>query len=139
MTVIPFPLSYSSFVFHVLLIFLFPFSSLYSSNLLLQPTASNTPKCRDLLPNVELCLHCCFNWLPSKLSMLKIAIWIIFNFCRGKSQSPFNQVKHALPALACVINSNDKVLVKLIKYVYFTYPTLRKTHIWYIGRVVYNI
>ncbi|KAK8987985.1 hypothetical protein V6N11_065587 [Hibiscus sabdariffa] len=43
-----------------------------------------------------------------KHSMLRIATWTLLNFCRGKPQPPFDQVKPALPTLACLIHLNDE-------------------------------
>ncbi|KAL4311359.1 hypothetical protein GQ457_01G032970 [Hibiscus cannabinus] len=43
-----------------------------------------------------------------KHSMLRIATWTLLNFCRGKPQPPFDQVKPALPTLACLIDLNDE-------------------------------
>ncbi|KAJ7977885.1 Importin subunit alpha [Quillaja saponaria] len=44
----------------------------------------------------------------AKLSMLRNATWTLSNFCRGKPQPLFDQVKPALPALAHLIHSNDE-------------------------------
>ncbi|XWS58119.1 hypothetical protein CRYUN_Cryun08bG0007400 [Craigia yunnanensis] len=44
----------------------------------------------------------------AKLSMLRNATWTLSNFCRGKPQPPFDQVKPAVPALARLIHSNDE-------------------------------
>jgi len=43
----------------------------------------------------------------AKLSMLRNATWTLSNFCRGKPQPNFDQVKPALPALARLVHSND--------------------------------
>ncbi|KAI5424509.1 variant 2, Inositol monophosphatase 1 [Lathyrus oleraceus] len=40
--------------------------------------------------------------------MLRNATWTLSNFCRGKPQPSFDQVKPALPALASLIHSNDE-------------------------------
>ncbi|KEH41662.1 importin subunit alpha [Medicago truncatula] len=48
----------------------------------------------------------------AKLSMLRKASWTLSNFCRGKPQPPFDQVKSALPALVdLIINSRDEEVV----------------------------
>ncbi|OAY62624.1 Importin subunit alpha-1b [Ananas comosus] len=44
----------------------------------------------------------------AKLSMLRNATWTLSNFCRGKPQPAFEQVKPALPALARLIHSTDE-------------------------------
>lgn len=70
--------------------------------------AGDSPRCRDLvlaqgalLPLLEQLND------NSKLSMLRNATWTLSNFCRGKPQPDFNQVKLALPALARLVHSND--------------------------------
>ncbi|KAF5752163.1 importin subunit alpha-1 isoform X1 [Tripterygium wilfordii] len=71
--------------------------------------AGDSPKCRDLVLNhralvpllAQLNEH-------SKLSMLRNATWTLSNFCRGKPQPPFEQVKPALPALERLVHSNDE-------------------------------
>ncbi|KAG6498923.1 hypothetical protein ZIOFF_038676 [Zingiber officinale] len=71
--------------------------------------AGDSPKCRDLvLANGAL-----FPLLQqlnehAKLSMLRNATWTLSNFCRGKPQPDFDQVKPALPALERLIHSNDE-------------------------------
>ncbi|KAG6531970.1 hypothetical protein ZIOFF_005807 [Zingiber officinale] len=71
--------------------------------------AGDSPKCRDLvLANGAL-----FPLLQqlnehAKLSMLRNATWTLSNFCRGKPQPDFEQVKPALPALERLIHSNDE-------------------------------
>ena len=42
------------------------------------------------------------------MSMLRNATWTLSNFCRGKPQPDFGQVKAALPALARLIHSQDE-------------------------------
>ncbi|KAH1116498.1 hypothetical protein GLYMA_17G031000v4 [Glycine max] len=44
----------------------------------------------------------------AKLSMLRNATWTLSNFCRGKPQPPFEQVRPALPALERLVFSNDE-------------------------------
>ncbi|KAL0388854.1 UNVERIFIED_CONTAM: Importin subunit alpha-1a [Sesamum radiatum] len=44
----------------------------------------------------------------AKLSMLRNATWTLSNFCRGKPQPHFEQVRPALPALQRLIYSNDE-------------------------------
>ncbi|KAI4378066.1 hypothetical protein MLD38_015603 [Melastoma candidum] len=71
--------------------------------------AGDSPKCRDLVLSsgalgpllAQLNEH-------AKLSMLRNATWTLSNFCRGKPQPPFEQVKPALPALTHLIHSTDE-------------------------------
>nr|ACJ85746.1 unknown [Medicago truncatula] len=71
--------------------------------------AGDSPRCRDLVlghgalvpPLAQLNEH-------AKLSMLRNATWTLSNFCTGKPQPPFDQVKPALPALVGLIHSNDE-------------------------------
>ncbi|GAB2294296.1 Inositol monophosphatase 1 [Dionaea muscipula] len=71
--------------------------------------AGDSPRCRDLVFShgalipllAQLNEH-------SKLSMLRNATWTLSNFCRGKPQPPFEQVRPALPALARLIHSTDE-------------------------------
>jgi importin subunit alpha-1 len=71
--------------------------------------AGDSPRCRDLvlshgalLPLMEQLRD------SSKISMLRNATWTLSNFCRGKPQPEFNEVKKALPALARLVHSNDE-------------------------------
>ncbi|CAI9109255.1 OLC1v1009042C1 [Oldenlandia corymbosa var. corymbosa] len=72
--------------------------------------AGESPKCRDFvlghgaLPG----LLAQFNE-KSTLSMLRTATWTLSNFCRGKPQPDFEQMKVALPILAyLIIHSDDQ-------------------------------
>ncbi|CAI0549352.1 unnamed protein product [Linum tenue] len=69
--------------------------------------AGDSPRCRDLvLGNGALLPLLAQLNEHAKLSMLRNATWALSNFCRGKPQPPFDQVKPALPALARLIHSN---------------------------------
>ncbi|KAM5568835.1 importin subunit alpha-1-like [Rosa sericea] len=71
--------------------------------------AGDSPRCRDLVLSsgalmpllAQLNEH-------AKLSMLRNATWTLSNFCRGKPQPQFDQVKPALPALERLVHSNDE-------------------------------
>lgn len=71
--------------------------------------AGDSPRCRDLVLSsgalmpllAQLNEH-------AKLSMLRNATWTLSNFCRGKPQPHFEQVKPALPALERLVHSNDE-------------------------------
>ncbi|KAB5545322.1 hypothetical protein DKX38_013434 [Salix brachista] len=71
--------------------------------------AGDSPKCRDLVLShgalvpllAQLNEH-------AKLSMLRNATWTLSNFCRGKPQPPFEQVRPALPALERLVHSTDE-------------------------------
>ncbi|KAL3505666.1 hypothetical protein ACH5RR_031048 [Cinchona calisaya] len=71
--------------------------------------AGDSPGCRDLVLShgalvpllTQLNEH-------TKLSMLRNATWTLSNFCRGKPQPPFEQVRPALPALQHLVLSNDE-------------------------------
>lgn len=71
--------------------------------------AGDSPKCRDLVLGhgalVSLLSQLNEN---AKLSMLRNATWTLSNFCRGKPQPPFEQVRPALPALQHLVYSNDE-------------------------------
>ncbi|WOL15755.1 importin subunit alpha-1b-like [Canna indica] len=71
--------------------------------------AGDSPRCRDLV----LASGALFPLLQqlnehAKLSMLRNATWTLSNFCRGKPQPAFEQVKPALPALERLIHSTDE-------------------------------
>nr|AGT16922.1 importin [Saccharum hybrid cultivar R570] len=69
----------------------------------------NSPKCRDLvLGHGGLFLLLLQLNEHANLSMLRNATWTLSNFCRGKPQPNFDQVKPALPALQCLIHSQDE-------------------------------
>ncbi|KAI4310932.1 hypothetical protein MLD38_035875 [Melastoma candidum] len=71
--------------------------------------AGDSPKCRDLvLSNGALGSLLAQLNEHAKLSMLRNATWTLSNFCRGKPQPPFEQVKPALPALTHLIHSTDE-------------------------------
>lgn len=71
--------------------------------------AGDSPPCRDLvlqagaMQPLLMQLH-----QNSKLSMLRNATWTLSNFCRGKPQPEFENVKPALPTLAQLIFSPDE-------------------------------
>ncbi|KAI4349915.1 hypothetical protein L6164_010457 [Bauhinia variegata] len=71
--------------------------------------AGDSPRCRDLVLSHGALLPLLSQLNEhAKLSMLRNATWTLSNFCRGKPQPPFDQVKPALPALAHLIHSNDE-------------------------------
>lgn len=71
--------------------------------------AGDSPPCRDLvlqagaMQPLLMQLHS-----NSKLSMLRNATWTLSNFCRGKPQPDFENVRPALPTLAQLIFSPDE-------------------------------
>ncbi|KAG8067233.1 hypothetical protein GUJ93_ZPchr0005g15587 [Zizania palustris] len=71
--------------------------------------AGDSPKCRDLVL-VSGGLFPLLQQLNehAKLSMLRNATWTLSNFCRGKPQPNFEQVKPALSALQRLIHSQDE-------------------------------
>ncbi|GAA0139587.1 transporter [Lithospermum erythrorhizon] len=71
--------------------------------------AGDSPKCRDLVLGFGALMPLLLQLNEqAKLSMLRNATWTLSNFCRGKPQPPFEQVKPALPALQRLIYSNDE-------------------------------
>ncbi|GAV61519.1 Arm domain-containing protein/IBB domain-containing protein [Cephalotus follicularis] len=71
--------------------------------------AGDSPRCRDLVLGHGALLPLLAQLNEhAKLSMLRNATWTLSNFCRGKPQPAFDQVKPALPALARLIHSNDE-------------------------------
>ncbi|XP_042055246.1 importin subunit alpha-2-like [Salvia splendens] len=71
--------------------------------------AGDSPRCRDLVLNNGALVPLLAQLKGStKLSMLRNATWTLSNFCRGKPQPPFEQVRPAIPALERLIYSDDE-------------------------------
>lgn len=71
--------------------------------------AGDSPRCRDLVLGHGALLPLLAQLNEhAKLSMLRNATWTLSNFCRGKPQPPFDEVRPALPALYRLVNSNDE-------------------------------
>ncbi|XP_041993750.1 importin subunit alpha-like [Salvia splendens] len=71
--------------------------------------AGDSPKCRDLVLGYGALMPLLSQFSDQlKLSMLRNATWTLSNFCRGKPQPPFEQVKPALLALTLLIHMNDE-------------------------------
>ncbi|KAL1802245.1 hypothetical protein DCAR_0933822 [Daucus carota subsp. sativus] len=71
--------------------------------------AGDSPKCRDfVLGNGALVPLLSQLNEHAKLSMLRNATWTLSNFCRGKPQPAFDQMRPVLPALQRLIHSNDE-------------------------------
>lgn len=71
--------------------------------------AGDSPRCRDLVLQYN-ALDPLMAQLNenSKISMLRNATWTLSNFCRGKPQPPFDEVRRALPVLSKLIHSQDE-------------------------------
>ncbi|KAL2464190.1 Importin subunit alpha-2 [Forsythia ovata] len=71
--------------------------------------AGDSPRCRDLVLGHGALIPLLSQLNEhAKLSMLRNATWTLSNFCRGKPQPPFEQVRAALPALQRLVHSNDE-------------------------------
>ncbi|XP_057776651.1 importin subunit alpha-like [Salvia miltiorrhiza] len=71
--------------------------------------AGDSPKCRDLVLSYGALAPLLAQFSDqAKLSMLRNATWTLSNFCRGKPQPQFEQVKPALPALTHLIHTTDE-------------------------------
>ncbi|KAG6422314.1 hypothetical protein SASPL_118882 [Salvia splendens] len=71
--------------------------------------AGDSPKCRDLVLGYGALAPLLAQFTDqAKLSMLRNATWTLSNFCRGKPQPHFDQVKPALPALTHLIHTTDE-------------------------------
>ncbi|KAL3625991.1 hypothetical protein CASFOL_029540 [Castilleja foliolosa] len=70
--------------------------------------AGDSPKSRDLVLTLGALMPLLTQFNDrAKLSMLRTATWTLANFCSGKPQLQFEQVKQALAAVARVIHTND--------------------------------
>ncbi|CAN8274973.1 unnamed protein product [Cochlearia groenlandica] len=71
--------------------------------------AGDSPRCRDLVLSQGALIPLLSQLNEhAKLSMLRNATWTLSNFCRGKPQPSFDQVRPALPALERLIHSTDE-------------------------------
>mmetsp|Transcript_11535 Transcript_11535/g.27665 ORF Transcript_11535/g.27665 Transcript_11535/m.27665 type:complete len:523 (+) Transcript_11535:157-1725(+) len=72
--------------------------------------AGDSAKLRDLVLSHNALMPLLRQLDPNttRISMLRNATWTLSNFCRGKPQPPFEQVKGALPTLASLIYSTDE-------------------------------
>jgi HEAT repeat protein len=71
--------------------------------------AGDSPRCRDLVLSHGALAPLMDQLKGSgKMSMLRNATWTLSNFCRGKPQPDFEQVKLALPALARLVQAADE-------------------------------
>ncbi|WJX89578.1 hypothetical protein P8452_71563 [Trifolium repens] len=67
--------------------------------------AGDSPRYRDLVLSYGALIPLLSQFNErTKSSILRIATWALLNFCRGKPQPPFEQVRPALPALARLDN-----------------------------------
>ncbi|CAH2044640.1 unnamed protein product [Thlaspi arvense] len=74
--------------------------------------AGDATQCRDLVLE-------CGALMPllaqlnehSTSSMVRNATWTLSNFCRGKPQPPFDQVKPTIPAFERLVHSNDEEIL----------------------------
>ncbi|KAL3625990.1 hypothetical protein CASFOL_029539 [Castilleja foliolosa] len=74
--------------------------------------AGDSPKSRDLVLALGALMPLLAQFKNrAKLSMLRNASWTLANFCSGKAQLPFEQVKEALAAVARVIRTKDGSLL----------------------------
>ncbi|KAK2357011.1 importin subunit alpha-2 [Trifolium repens] len=74
--------------------------------------AGDSPRCRDLVLSYGALIPLLSQFNErAESSMLGVATWALSNFCRGKPQPPFEQVRPALPALARLVFSNDIELI----------------------------
>ncbi|XP_010522816.1 PREDICTED: importin subunit alpha-3 isoform X2 [Tarenaya hassleriana] len=71
--------------------------------------SGDSPKCRDIVLDYGgmIPLLALFNE-HMKLSVLRNATWTLSNFCRGKPQPSFEQIKPILPVLERLVHSNDE-------------------------------
>ncbi|KAI3834411.1 hypothetical protein MKX03_032522 [Papaver bracteatum] len=72
--------------------------------------AGDSPKFRDLVlaQGALIPLLQQLNNEHATLDMLRYATWTLSNFCSGKAQTPFEQIRPALPALKRLIHSTDE-------------------------------
>jgi len=72
--------------------------------------AGDSAKLRDLVLQNQALMPLLRQLDPNttRVSMLRNATWTLSNFCRGKPQPDFDQIKPALPTLAGLIYSNDE-------------------------------
>lgn len=71
--------------------------------------AGDSPTCRDLVLGHGALIPLLSQLNEhAKLSMLRNATWTLSNFCRGKPQPPFEQVRPALSALQGLVHASDE-------------------------------
>ncbi|KAH9313008.1 hypothetical protein KI387_028043, partial [Taxus chinensis] len=74
--------------------------------------AGDNPKFRDLILSHGALMPLLAQMNDhSKLSMLRNVAFTLSNFCRGKPQAPFDQIKPALPVLEHFIHSVDEEIL----------------------------